>query len=238
MGLAERYDHHPSQLSGGQQQRVAIARSLINDPQLILADEPTGALDSRTSVEIMGIFQKLNREKGISIVVVTHEPDIAHYSNRIIQFKDGHIMVDEAVPNPRNAERELAEMPEHRRRKGTRRMNKVFQSMRIAFRALRVNKLRSALTMLGIIIGVGAVIAMVSVGSGATDRIHQQIASIGSNVIIIQPGSQNTGGVKSGNGNSQTLTEEDARAIQEECPDVHVCLADPAEPAAGGLRKQ
>jgi putative ABC transport system permease protein len=92
--------------------------------------------------------------------------------------------------------------------------------MRIAFRALRVNKLRSALTMLGIIIGVGAVIAMVSVGSGATDRIRQQIASIGSNVIIIQPGSQNTGGVKSGNGNSQTLTEDDARAIAEECPDV------------------
>ena len=91
---------------------MAIARSLINDPQLILADEPTGALDSRTSVEIMGIFQRLNREKGISIVVVTHEPDIAHYSDRIIQFKDGHIMLDEPVPNPRNAERELAEMPE------------------------------------------------------------------------------------------------------------------------------
>jgi putative ABC transport system ATP-binding protein len=111
-GLASRADHHPSQLSGGQQQRVAIARSLINDPQLILADEPTGALDSRTSVEIMGIFQKLNREKGITVVLVTHEPDIAHYSNRIIQFKDGHIMVDEAVTNPRNAERELAEMPD------------------------------------------------------------------------------------------------------------------------------
>ena len=112
VGLAERYDHHPSQLSGGQQQRVAIARSLINDPQLILADEPTGALDSRTSVEIMGIFQKLNREKGITIVVVTHEPDIAHYSDRMIQFKDGHIIVDQAIPEPRNAEKELAELPE------------------------------------------------------------------------------------------------------------------------------
>jgi putative ABC transport system ATP-binding protein len=109
VGLAERYDHHPSQLSGGQQQRVAIARSLINDPQLILADEPTGALDSKTSVEIMGIFQKLNKDKGMSIVVVTHEPDIAQYSNRIVQFKDGHIIVDEIVKNPRNAERELAE---------------------------------------------------------------------------------------------------------------------------------
>jgi putative ABC transport system ATP-binding protein len=112
VGLAERHDHHPSQLSGGQQQRVAIARSLINNPQLILADEPTGALDSRTSIEIMGIFQKLNREKGMSIVVVTHEPDIAHYSNRMLQFKDGHLIVDEAIPNPRNAEQELAEMPE------------------------------------------------------------------------------------------------------------------------------
>jgi putative ABC transport system permease protein len=99
-------------------------------------------------------------------------------------------------------------------------MNKVFQSMRIAFRALRVNKLRSMLTMLGIIIGVGAVIAMVSIGSGAADRIKQQIASIGSNVIIIQGGSQNQGNVKTGNGNQQTLTEDDAIAITEELTSV------------------
>src|SRR4051794_38083102 len=99
-------------------------------------------------------------------------------------------------------------------------MNKVTQSMKIAFRALRVNKLRSALTMLGIIIGVGAVIAMVAVGSGATARIKEQIASIGSNIIQVQPGSQNWGGVKSGNGNAQTLTEDDARAISTECPAV------------------
>jgi sn-glycerol 3-phosphate transport system ATP-binding protein len=112
LGIAHLLERKPGQLSGGQQQRVAIARSLINNPQLILADEPTGALDSRTSIEIMGIFQRLNREKGISIVVVTHEPDIAHYSDRLIQFKDGHIMIDEAVPNPRDAERELAEMPD------------------------------------------------------------------------------------------------------------------------------
>ena len=99
-------------------------------------------------------------------------------------------------------------------------MNKITQAMKIAFRALRVNKLRSALTMLGIIIGVGAVIAMVAVGSGATARIEQQIASIGSNIIQVQPGSQNFGGVKSGNGNAQTLTQDDARAIGEECPAV------------------
>jgi putative ABC transport system ATP-binding protein len=109
VGLEKRFDHHPSQLSGGQQQRVAIARSLICDPRLILADEPTGALDSKTSVEIMAIFQKLNQEKGISIVVVTHEPDIAHYADRIITFKDGRVLTDEHVEVPRNAAKELAE---------------------------------------------------------------------------------------------------------------------------------
>jgi putative ABC transport system ATP-binding protein len=107
VGLADRAQHKPNQLSGGQQQRVAIARSLVNQPQLILADEPTGALDSRTSVEIMAIFQKLNREQQISIIVVTHEPDISQYANRIIRFKDGRIVEDEPVAHPRDAQFEL-----------------------------------------------------------------------------------------------------------------------------------
>jgi putative ABC transport system ATP-binding protein len=111
VGLAGREHHHPNQLSGGQQQRVAIARSLINDPQIIMADEPTGALDSRTSVEIMGIFQRLNREKGISIIVVTHESDIASYANRIIVFKDGRLKSDRMVDAPRDAQAELEAMP-------------------------------------------------------------------------------------------------------------------------------
>jgi len=109
VGLAERAGHHPNQLSGGQQQRVAIARSLINNPRIILADEPTGALDSRTSIEIMAIFQRLNREQNISIIVVTHEPDIAQYGERIITFKDGHIMSDQPVRDRRNAQLELEE---------------------------------------------------------------------------------------------------------------------------------
>jgi putative ABC transport system ATP-binding protein len=109
VGLAGRADHRPNQLSGGQQQRVAIARSLINDPQIILADEPTGALDSRTSVEIMSIFQRLNREQGISIIVVTHEPDIALYGERIITFRDGRIVGDQPVRDRRNAEHALRE---------------------------------------------------------------------------------------------------------------------------------
>jgi putative ABC transport system ATP-binding protein len=109
VGLAERADHRPNQLSGGQQQRVAIARSLINNPRIILADEPTGALDSRTSIEIMAIFQRLNREQEISIIVVTHEPDIAQYGQRIITFKDGRIVSDQPVRDRRDAEWELHE---------------------------------------------------------------------------------------------------------------------------------
>ncbi|PYT30398.1 MAG: macrolide ABC transporter ATP-binding protein [Acidobacteria bacterium] len=112
VGLAQRADHHPSQLSGGQQQRVAIARALVNRPQMLLADEPTGALDSRTSIEIMAIFRQLNREQGISTIVVTHESDIAAYANRVIHFRDGRLVSDEHVDRPRQTQGELLEVPE------------------------------------------------------------------------------------------------------------------------------
>jgi putative ABC transport system ATP-binding protein len=111
VGLAGREDHQPSQLSGGQQQRVAIARSLVNDPKIILADEPTGALDSRTSIEIMAIFQRLNREDGITMIVVTHDPDVATYSNRNIHFKDGKLQLDERIAQPRDAKKDLEQLP-------------------------------------------------------------------------------------------------------------------------------
>jgi putative ABC transport system ATP-binding protein len=108
VGLQGREGHHPNQLSGGQQQRVAIARALINDPPILLADEPTGNLDSRTSIEIMAIFQRLNRENGITVILVTHEPDVAAYASRAIHFKDGRIVQDEAIAAPRDAGEQLA----------------------------------------------------------------------------------------------------------------------------------
>ena len=111
VGLAGREQNHPNQLSGGQQQRVAVARSLVNQPALILADEPTGNLDSRTSVEVMEIFQRLNRERGITLVLVTHEPDIAQYADRVVVFKDGKIKSDYQVEDKRDAAEELKNMP-------------------------------------------------------------------------------------------------------------------------------
>ncbi len=111
VGLAGREQNHPNQLSGGQQQRVAVARSLVNNPALILADEPTGNLDSRTSVEMMEIFQRLNRERGITLVLVTHEPDIAEYASRIVVFQDGKIKSDRPVEHQRDAAEELKNLP-------------------------------------------------------------------------------------------------------------------------------
>ena len=111
VGLQGREQNHPNQLSGGQQQRVAVARSLVNQPALILADEPTGNLDSRTSVEVMEIFQRLNRERGITLVLVTHEPDIAEYAHRVVVFKDGKIKSDREIEKPRNAAEELKHLP-------------------------------------------------------------------------------------------------------------------------------
>ena len=111
VGLQGREDHHPSQLSGGQQQRVAIARALINDPEVVLADEPTGNLDSRTSIEIMGIFQQLN-ERGITIVMVTHEADIAAYARRNVVMRDGFVQSDRAVMRRLNATDELKKAPD------------------------------------------------------------------------------------------------------------------------------
>ena len=107
VGLGTRLEHHPNQLSGGQQQRVAIARALVNEPSLLLADEPTGNLDSRTSIEVMGLFQRLNAERGITIVLVTHEPEITEYATRVVAFRDGRIRLDRPVSHRREAGEEL-----------------------------------------------------------------------------------------------------------------------------------
>ncbi|HOC19311.1 MAG TPA: ABC transporter ATP-binding protein [Vicinamibacterales bacterium] len=111
VGLEDRSHHYPNQLSGGQQQRVAIARALINNPSILLADEPTGNLDTRTSIEVMDVFQKLNADRGITVLLITHERDIAEYGTRVVAFRDGHIVTDEKIARRRVAAEEMAALP-------------------------------------------------------------------------------------------------------------------------------
>jgi macrolide transport system ATP-binding/permease protein len=230
LGLAERERNTPGQLSGGQQQRVAIARALINNPILLLADEPTGNLDTKTSHEIMVTLQTLNRERGVTIIVVTHEPDIATYADRVITMRDGQVISDERKPAVRpQPEASIGVSPagalpgpQQTAAAGSAGTVWAFALMIVAaaFQALTRNKMRSALTMLGVFIGVAALIAMVAVGQGANEAVRKQIESLGTNLLVVVPGATTMGGMRSGQGSASTLTVVDAEALRREAPAV------------------
>ena len=162
---------------------MAIARALVNDPKMILADEPTGALDSRTSMEVMQLFQELGRS-GITIVLVTHEPDIGRCAERVITMRDGQIVSDD--PQTPMVAVLGASAPVTQTRRCARERPR---DRRVAGRALLRNKMRSFLTALGVVIGVGAVIAMVAIGEGAKRRVEQTFEAMGTNLLIVLPGS-------------------------------------------------
>jgi macrolide transport system ATP-binding/permease protein len=231
LGLGGRERNTPGQLSGGQQQRVAIARALINTPSLLLADEPTGNLDTRTSHEIMETLLSLNRKEEVTIVLVTHEPDIAAYADRIVTMRDGQILSDEKVAKekqktPAAVERSTSVVPSATTEWGVSRdpsngaTGFMFMILTAAAQTIGRNKMRSALTMLGVFIGVAALIVMVAVGDGASEAVRKQIESLGTNVVVILPGALTTGGIRGGFGSASTLTVEDAHAIRRESPAV------------------
>jgi len=231
LGLGNRAAATPAQLSGGQQQRVAIARALINAPSVLLADEPTGNLDTNTSHEIMQTLVKFNREQHVTIVVITHESDIAAYADRVVTMRDGSIVTDErrapversqpVAPEATGAVSAggLGSAPLVSGLHGT---HTAFVRMiaGAALQALERNKMRSALTMLGVFIGVAALIAMVAVGQGANDAVRKQIESLGTNMFVVLPGATTSGGVRGGFGSASTLTVTDAEAIRREDPAV------------------
>ncbi|MGA2620087.1 MAG: ABC transporter permease [Thermoguttaceae bacterium] len=336
VGLADRAEHEPSQMSGGQMQRVAIARALVNRPALVLADEPTGNLDSHTSVDILRMFQQLNAQ-GITVIIVTHDPTVASYAHRVIRISDGVIEGDEAVGHAPQGEQGRAASPsldghgrpaddrddrpvhlvngahvtggavsdrlafsaavpvaaepadgngrtglapaaaapavslsghyaaqaepavrtEHRPVKpgvspaavsagaateprpaaadqtayspdaaplpSARRFNAptlLPPTLRTALGALRRNKMRSALSALGMIIGVGAVIAMTEIGQGSKIAVQKTIASMGANILLVLPGAATSGGVSFGVGTVPTLTPDDCDEILRQCPAV------------------
>jgi len=232
LGLGDRARNTPSQLSGGQQQRVAIARALINGPRLILADEPTGNLDSRTSDEIMDVLRSLNREQGVTIIVVTHNPAVAAATDRIVTMRDGRIVSDEPVAgtvapttHPRAAvlawtgsEPGSLDGPAPVRLGAS--WAFALMTLSAAAQAIARNRLRSGLTMLGVFIGVAALIAMVAVGQGANAAVAREIQNLGTNLLVVVPGTTTANGLRGGSGSASTLTVDDAEAIPRAAPAV------------------
>ncbi len=221
-GLGERLEHEPSQLSGGQQQRVAIARALVNYPPLLFADEPTGNMDSRTSEEVLQIIRQLNEEEGITIILVTHDENVARHAKRVIRIHDGIIVDDTALSPATAAEPPQAQaaLPGERKRLRGWPALKLQRLLRLALSGLRRNVLRAALTTLGIIIGVAAVIAMMEIGRGSSSSIQRTIANMGANNLLVMPGTAASGGVSHGAGTVMTLTAQDSEALLAACPAV------------------
>ena len=215
LGLGDRTDHRPAELSGGQQQRVAIARALVNDPPVILADEPTGALDSHSGDEVLALLKQLHAE-GRTIILITHAENVAQHAGRIVRIQDGRILEDSGRTK---ADAGTTAVEDRNLRAGVSLSASVQEALVTAWRSLRVNLFRTVLTLLGIIIGVAAVVAMLAVGEGSRQKVLDRISSFGTNLMLIRPGAvgiRNTGDIA-------TLVPDDAAAIKA-LPNVEAAL--------------
>ncbi len=230
LDLGNRTSHLPSELSGGQQQRVSIARALMNGGDIILADEPTGALDSKSGENVMAILKTLN-DKGHTIILVTHDKNVANYANRIIEIKDGTIIADERRKPNKNSKQEYHPKEDNRNTFAYFK-DQFSEAFRMSIQAIRAHKMRSILTMLGIIIGIASVVSVVALGKGSQEKILADINSMGTNTIVIMPGH---GFGDRNSSKYKTLTVHDSDLLARQ---TYVDSATPAVSSSGTLTWQ
>lgn len=223
LGLGDRITHTPNELSGGQQQRVSIARALMNGGSIILADEPTGALDSQSSKDVMALLSELAHE-GHTVILITHDANVAKHAERVIEFKDGIIISDTGLqPGGSTA------LPEHlqniKHAVSSKSVSAVVENMEaisMALRSLKENWFRTLLTLLGIVIGVGSVVAMLAIGQGAKDDVLERFSSMGTNLLVVRPGADGFSR-RSADGSVASLVPEDV-AVLNQLPNVKVAV--------------
>ncbi|MFO1478615.1 MAG: ABC transporter permease [Turneriella sp.] len=219
VSLRDRMDHRPSEMSGGQQQRVAIARALVNNPRMLLADEPTGNLDTASQHDILELLTQMH-DSGLGVIVVTHDEEVAERAHRIIRMQDG-----EVVSDTRKKKRQASSVNArvHSKANGETKMPKAQYLLTLlgeGYRAVLANKLRSALSMLGIMIGVASVMAMLALGAGAQKSIESQLTSLGANVIVVRPAAVRVGGVAQETGSPARIAVEDAEWLKGRVPEI------------------
>jgi len=234
VGLGDRLRSTAAQLSGGQQQRVATARALVTAPSVLLADEPTGNLDTRTAEEVLALLQWLHRTQGITIVMVTHDANVAACASRVVTVRDGRIVSDAPTASPRQASPAAgASLPWLRgaptgaappspgvERPRVSLAITAYMAFGLALRALARSKMRAALTALGILIGIAAVVTTSALGAGAQERMATQLTALGVNLLVVVPNAAVSGGARGAQGVAFTLNDDDAEAIAREIPSV------------------
>ncbi|CAN5334032.1 MacB family efflux pump subunit [soil metagenome] len=230
LGLADRVGHRPNQLSGGQQQRVSVARALMNGGEILLADEPTGALDSRSGAEMMRILEELSAE-GHTVIIVTHDPEVAAHARRVIEIKDGEIVADRLNDHGVNTAPARHLRPQTGKESWLAGLDRPQEALRMALLAMNAHRLRTLLTMLGIIIGIASVVSIVALGAGSRQAILGEIATMGSNTITVYSG-QGAGDERAEA--NRTLTTGDVSALTHQ---TYLDSVTPAVDSAGVLRR-